>query len=776
MRIVTYNPHLGKYIPFSVMEGLKQEAKGKVLNIDKLITGNGATTYFLETSPPRRELRILIEPNVSVCESKRLARDENGNLKYDKGFVYLYGISPDSVRDVDVFTTHIITTTDTFRNTLLPHLESRGLLGRVEAVVLDESHKVATDSKFRKSLWDFFTTLEKLADHGASVLTITASPNIYDTEEDSRSRFKVDVQLRPDNMQNTKLVVANNDEGEIYETIKGLRDRGEKVLMFTNSSAIISNFQDDNGILRCKLIAGNKIQAAVLSTMKVEEDEDFIICSSAGYEGHDLHGDGWNIFIFSDGQSAETSASAVGVYQALGRARGGWKSATLVERVRKVEYAYGRVKKELSALDVINKVDWGGDATNLLRGKTYSVARIGAMAKTRTRDCVFYKVLNDGQDLEARVIWEQVLADHEDVIRHQLTLSHKRYADWFKQRGIEIVVEEETSRTQMRKRASVDTQINNLEANRELVMDLKLGEDSFSPRIEGKSLKSLVNSFISQYRRYYDIRNVNGDYIPNRREAILRKFIEEETLADLVQSIYNIVIDERKRKIRNTSRKSREENQKKLEAEEKNTHQRILKVIASIVNDLENINIEGNVVMNREFGVLVELSIEAIAAIYDAFDVEMVELDVRSCAWRVIYAICGVELPDNFYGSGKKNKKALNMLLNTLSCPPNMSQSRKVAWRAKKKHTLKEKGVDARVAEWVVEFACDRPSDAIYNLYTYHESIILNEIRELNLVSSMDGFIFRRHDSLIVGDGFLDWIMLCSYQYKGVGGWFEECF
>ena len=208
--------------------------------------------------------------------------------------------------------------------------------------------------------------------------------------------------------------------------------------MFTNSSAIISNFQDDNGILRCKLIAGNKIQAAVLSTMKVEEDEDFIICSSAGYEGHDLHGDGWNIFIFSDGQSAETSASAVGVYQALGRARGGWKSATLVERVRKVEYAYGRVKKELSALDVINKVDWGGDATNLLRGKTYSVARIGAMAKTRTRDCVFYKVLNDGQDLEARVIWEQVLADHEDVIRHQLTLSHKRYADWFKQRGIEI--------------------------------------------------------------------------------------------------------------------------------------------------------------------------------------------------------------------------------------------------------------------------------------------------------------------------------------------------
>ena len=69
---------------------------------------------------------------------------------------------------------------------------------------------------------------------------------------------------------------------------------------------------------------------------------------------------------------------------------------------------------------------------------------------------------------------------------------------------------------------------------------------------------------------------------------------------------------------------------------------------------------------NRDYNITTEVSMRVIKEVADLFNKLCTEVDIVSCNSRIIYALCGLDLPTDFYGKNKENKKNINKALTKL--------------------------------------------------------------------------------------------------------------
>jgi hypothetical protein len=793
----------GKYLPAEVVK--KCYRKGQITNVNKTDTGNGFTYSALTLQPEKGKIKVLIEPNLEVIRDKN--KIHNG-VKY----LYLHSDSPDSVTNISSKTEVIVTSTDTFRHILLPYLRKKNFFSRIESVTIDESHNVPKSASYRASLRDYWhsVSLELIKSNKevavvnvSATCPLTTNPFYYQEgyapHERDYNPYKVDILLAPIKKKKKLVIRLNNDEEKLIEEIKDLRSRGEKIIVFTNQSRIINQFIEEKEgvrVLSARLIAGKNILRLFYSKAKVEPDEDFIISTSSGYEGWSANGKGWNIYFFSDCNYSKYTIGLNGTEQGIGRPREGTKSITFCEiPFQQTKDKYGNIKKLVSAFSELDKIEKreGFSPMDLIKKKLHKRLGFKKSEFIITSTAKEYSVVNGLTLIKTRPILEQFYSDFEEVDRRNKTINDESYrTQYWKLKRVKFVAENlEVNIIQNIKYYRSDKY---LELNKEALISNGLN------RYDLVFYKRKPIDLIREFSRWYAFRALISEREQNNKAVrfIERAFIIDENgfgvpNASCLEMFLGELTNERTKDLKKRLRAAKNlENSKKQEAEIKDLNAKIkaieegvyqsnvLTLIAFLLNDSINMKSETELNVFREYNIFVRVDMKTIEKVCEWLGIEVREHDIRSCAWRIIYALLGLSLPDNFYGENKKNKGPLNIYLNTISAKAEVkrSQIKFKEHKNSKKTQLKNKGIPARVYNWLVDNFADKPSDEVFNTYTYHENEIIKEVMRL---FPREASVVRRHDSILVFDfnwggteglGILE--SLKRFKYLNQYGWFFD--
>ena len=151
---------------------------------------------------------------------------------------------------------------------------------------------------------------------------------------------------------------------------------------------------------------------------------------------------------------------------------------------------------------------------------------------------------------------------------------------------------------------------------------------------------------------------------------------------------------------------------------------------------------------------------------------KVTEIDIKNCFPRIVYALNGMELPNDFYGEDRaKNKKKINTVLNSFRYD-NTKYRSKEQKRGDSTRNLLAVGIDERCVNWLLDFffECPFKSD-FFNFLAYHESCIIGAAREL--IGNDDTQLIRRHDSIVVFDA-INYKRLNEFDYLDQKGWFDS--
>ena len=131
---------------------------------------------------------------------------------------------------------------------------------------------------------------------------------------------------------------------------------------------------------------------------------------------------------------------------------------------------------------------------------------------------------------------------------------------------------------------------------------------------------------------------------------------------------------------------------------------------------------------------MTEVSIDLISEVSEeVFERDLREIDIVSCNIRIIYAVCNLDLPANFYGENKKNKKGINTLLNKLSKDHPISyKTNPTKWKSNRVAEMKNYNFAPVVIDFLISEFWNRPKDALYNFCAYHEEKICNQLMSEN--------------------------------------------
>ena len=183
---------------------------------------------------------------------------------------------------------------------------------------------------------------------------------------------------------------------------------------------------------------------------------------------------------------------------------------------------------------------------------------------------------------------------------------------------------------------------------------------------------------------------------------------------------------------------------------------------------------DSNIVGHRDYNKLTLVGIDLINFIADKLGKKMIEVDVKNCFPRIVYALNGLDLPDDFYGVDRqKNKKRINIALNSFRLDENKNRSESKQ-RADNKAMLLNVGIDSRVVNWLMgnHFNNTFKGD-FFNFLAYHERCIIGAAIDKLSSYEPDINFYRRHDSFIVFED-VNYRCLDTFDYLGYKGWFDS--
>lgn len=722
-----------KYLSEDILEECFEV--GKVNFIDKVVTGNGFTTCFGALNPTMGKVNVLIAPNQSVVKDKE-KEHETGKFAPNKNVAFVYEGS--GLRGNVKHYQLIVLVADSFVNYAFQ------LKGNVDKLMVDEYHSVIIQSAFRYKLKKMMHTLQDDFNNIA-VSFVTASPLLYS---------KIDVRINNKYMPKRSLHTSNNVSESIARCTESIKS-GRKTLIFAQDSSIVKRILRDSNRSDFRLIAGISFTTTLLSKeiYTLSEHSNIVVCSSAGFEGHSDYSTDADTYIYMNIGNSHNTFLGCNIYQAIGRLREGYRYA---EACITNLAGGGFPNKIIDNLDEkINKLIEINDVPierKQSKGFEFSYSRNMVKAIDLT-PYTFFK-----RDKNVYTIHKYTPAIDVHNETKQIDTRLNLYKDYFKTRNIELIdIDIDITQKRLMSRTTREKRIENIATN--IVVN----------NLQDNLMDFFFKSFNPEDKREYYIKEIGilqevafncGIELDTKYQVLLEYLIHGH-----YEEIKKVFVDASKR-----WGVGRDSIRESLKTFDDTTYIYAVDIAISIVFD----RFDSNIIGHRDYNKLTMIGIDIIAYVSKALGLAIVEVDVKNCFPRIVYALNGFELPSDFYGKDRKNnKKKVNVALNSFRYDNSKNRSRsRQATDAKIK--LSNAGINQRCIDWLMvnHFEDEFKSD-FFNFLAYHERCIITAAIEKVRTIDSSVKMYRRHDSFLCFE-LISYSCLNDFEYLGQGGWFDS--
>jgi hypothetical protein len=755
-----------KYLPTNIVEQCFHKAKYSF--VDKVLTGNGFTTGFLEIRPTNtNQSNIIIVPNKQVVISKQ--QKQLDTLKYGtddekkkiKNIGFFYGdISSDKL-EFGKFDTMMFVI-DSFLN-YSKQIEANKQL--IDKILIDEVHSMIIQSPFRHRLVGFLEYIQQNFT-SSKIVSVTATPMLFN---------KVDIKLISDTLNERDINITSSQTSTL-KRIKNDLKNGENVVVALQDVRLLKKLANEEGILDANLKIGETLYRKVVEAvvLNLNKESNLTIISSAGFEGFDIENGINKVYVFEDRAFDYQTFYSQNIVQIIGRSR---KGVSYIEWCR---MPFANRTNILSKEDMLKKANSD---------------KISFEKKMTDKNYKYIpKYFNTNQDIKLGLITDLTL-DHtkydldKELIDTDLKGLDNTYKEFFKERGFTLVYLNEGHKRLNLRNVSHKTAFKNLKLNSKIIKRYSL--------MSGLSLNLWKQDKTEQYIRAFEIyfrrKYWELDQLPFGEDFQLIDHATHDTINENLDTLkdeltaYRIITDEKElntacklickqsieKKLKTVNRKSKEFESWKVDLIN-NIKDRYIRLVMGFSQ--KKIKLPKKIRNSRDYNLLTEVSMPLIDAVSELFDTEAYEIDIISCNIRIIYAICGLKLPTGFYGENKVNKKRINALLNRLSIDfPTKEKWNIQNYKNKRIGEMRNLGFDEKVITFLMETFWYDSTDAVFNFCAYHEKNIIEKLRSEIDKGKYKGMV-RRHDSIIyfgdISEDQLDTII--DFEYLGQYGWFRD--
>ena len=723
-----------KYLSSDLIE--KCFTKGQTLFIDKVVTGNGFTTGFSYLKPSLGKVNVLIAPNQSVVKDKE-QEFKTGKFAPNKkaAFVYEGNGLRGSVRDYDL----IVLVADSFVNYAFQ------LQNKVDKLMVDEYHSIIIQSAFRYKLKKMIYTL-KDDFKDCSISFVTASPILYND---------IDIRINNKYMSNRKLHTSNNVEESILRCVNSIKT-GKKVLIFAQDSAIVKRILRDSKRNNFRLIAGTSFTTTLLSkeVYKIDVNSNIVVCSSAAFEGWSDYSIDGDIYLYMNlGNSLNTFLGA-NIYQAVGRLREGYNYAeACVTRLGGGGFPNKTITHLNDKIDKLINID--DVPIERKQSKGFSFYHNGN--KVLTTDLIPYTYYKRDKNIYSIHKYSPAVDVHDEI--KQIDTRLKLYSEYFKVRNIDLIdidvdITQKRLMSRLKREQRVSNVCENITTNNLQDNFIDFFFKSFNP--EDKIKYYIAEIDVMQECAYNLGIEINPDY------EILKQYLSN---GGYYKEIKALLIK---------LKQEWGEGVKAIRESMKAFDDTIFGYTLDVAIGITFKRFDSNIVGHRDYNKLTLIGIDVIEFIADKMGKNMVEIDVKNCFPRIVYALNGLELPNDFYGIDRqKNKKRINIALNSfrLDKDKNRSESKQ---RADSRALLLRVGITEVVVDWLMSNHFENKFKGdFFNFLAYNERCIIGSAIEKLSTYEPDVDFYRRHDSFITFEE-INYRCLDDFDYLGFKGWFNS--
>ena len=729
-------------------ETLKQCFLPKTTNhVDKVICGNGFSTAFLNSKPPAGSINIIIAPNKAVVIDKQQSyniRKETHSKGLNRQKFFYKESSEKSLKNADV----LVFVADSF---LMYSKKIHAIKEKINWVLIDEAHSVDIQSDFRKKLIDFTNKTRNIIGSDAALTTVTATPLLY---------AECNIKIKNDYIKETTIHASNDYDGAVDE-IRMLNKLGENILIATNSSNVIYRLRNSENKVSANFNIGRGLMSSLVECCIVEHNDrsNITVISSRGFEGFDIYGKDYNIFYFEDRSNKEETFFISNLYQALNRCRDGYK---------KINYI--RVELSTRRKEPFKNID--KSVNRFLMRSDISVENKQTKKYKDWHPFVIFERLENTPDFTIRRN-DVAINLYKEKLLFDNFFNTDVFDTFLKDRNITIKKNFNVQVRLPKKRINENVKVNNLLQNSDLIESLDLfGMDFFLP----------VNSYDNTddaYRHvkaYLRRKNYNGRYNTSLQEEKALKLLKCKDEFNVL--LKEVVAINKAYHLKKYSLKVAKIRQKDFS---KNATLYLIGLIQTFVNEAPSV--PKNIVANRDYNLMTKISTDVIMKVGDYFNYEVIEYDIRNCFPRILYALNGLELNNNFYGIDKRYKMKINVFLNDFM----MDFKKSTPLKNQKIKAIKkfvELGFDKKVIGFLMDrFFESRYRGDLFNYLSYYESLIIKKL-ETDILEPNSIPNIRRHDSSLI---FIRYDKIGKYDVNGIlnamsefeifnqKGWFVEC-
>lgn len=734
--------------------------KEQITHVDKTLCGNGFTYGYL-SEIDEFGIKVLILPNVSTVKSKE-KQNENRQIQFFYG-----GVSSSIKQSTKI----IVTTTDTFKNVLSEKLKKGNL---VHKILIDEFHTVVASSTYRPVLKRFLQFV-KLNFSKSAIVTVTATPILGQP---------LDIVIKPITIKPT-IIELNPHFEQVLSEVKQRISKNEPTIIFSNSTVVgkqISNTTKKQlKTLDIKLISGDSYLHSMTKNAKFEKPhENSYLITSAGFEGHDLLEKDAHVYILQDLNNYHEHFTLKNIFQAMHRTRNGAQKITY-SRIE-TNNDYPNVSNLIAVtLKRIHKYI-GTNESNAITTTRLNKSGYTMLEQTIIKNC--FRIVDNGKGNTTVSTMPEMIAYYKEIEDWVNNGVHSKSLESFIEQRKIIFMNATTTQKKVPNLFAKRTEVY-ARYNHEIIKERQLDNIPFKfNRVYAKRYnRHIVTEFTRQLENFLAYQRHDPEYRPSTVINNILRIIESSnkgTYTTWNKLIKMIISDySAKKNIEYRNEKRVKDIAPAVQLYKEQIEYKVIELFSTLLNYNIKFREDPEMGEHRVYNQLTGNSIITIKTVCELLGIRVQELDIASCNPRIIYSKVGLELPTNFYGVNKVNKRKINILLNSFSyakyvetCKANNIVPMEVKYHKRNKiNEFIDLGFDSKVIEWLFMEFYNEPKEALYIFCTYQEKLIVNELTRQLLAQGFKAY--RRHDSVMLFNQKCD-IDFSNFEFNGVKGWFNE--